>query len=101
MELYVSVDELKFQVNLAREYRDEDEHLLELLEVAEMSIEKHIQQPLTVFVDESGKLNPMLRHAIRILVAHFYVNREPVAYGQPHIIPYTIEYLLQPFKKYT
>lgn len=101
MELYVSVDELKFQVNLAREYRDEDEHLLELLAVAVVSIEKHIQQPLTEFVDESGKLNPMLRHAIRILAAHFYVNREPVAYGQPHIVPYTLEYLLQPFKKYT
>lgn len=101
MELYVSVDDLKVQVNLVREYRDEDEYLLELLEVAEVSVEKHIQQPLAEFVDEAGKLNPMLRHAIRIIAAHFYANREPVAYGQPHIIPYTLEYLLQPFKKYT
>lgn len=101
MELYISVAELKAHLNIAEEYADEDTQLLRLLKVSHVSVETHIRQPLTTFVDESGELNPMLGHAILIISGHFYATREPVAFVQPHPIPYTFEYLLQPFKKYT
>lgn len=101
MYLYVSIPELKSQLNIVEEYTGEDMYLTGLLETSQMSIEFHIQQPLSTFVNEEKSLNPMLKHAILILASHFYANREPVAYVQPRIIPYTFEYLLQPFKKYT
>lgn len=100
MELYISVAELKAHLNIAEEYADEDAQLLRLLKVSHVSVETHICQPLTTFVDEEEGLNPMLSHAILILAGHFYANREPVAFVQPYPIPYTFEYLLQPFKKY-
>lgn len=100
MELYVSTLDLKLQVNLVEDYEGEDLLLNRLLAVAQLSVENHIQQPLENFV-EDGNLNPMLVHAILILSAHFYANREPIAYVQPRPVPYTFEYLLQPFKKYT
>lgn len=100
MELYVSIEELKDQLNLAREYECEDAHLLSLLETAQVSVETSIQRPLTDRVVE-GRLNPMLKHAIKLLAANLYANRDPVAYGQPHPIPYTFEYLLTPHRKLT
>lgn len=100
MDLYVSIPELKSQLNIVEDYTGEDMYLTGLLETSQMSVEFHIQQPLRTFVEEKC-LNPMLKHAILILASHFYANREPVAYVQPRIIPYTFEYLLQPFKKYT
>lgn len=100
MELYVSVDELKAQLNIALEYECEDKYLLGLLETAQVSVETSIQRPLTDRV-ENGVLNPMLKHAIKFFAAHLYANRDIVAYGQPHPIPYTFEYLLTPHRKYT
>lgn len=98
MELYVSIEELKAQLNLVQEYDCEDAHLVSLLETAQVSVETSIQRPLADRV-EDGRLNPMLKHAIKLLAAHLYANREAVAYGQPHPIPYTFEYLLTPHKK--
>lgn len=100
MELYVSVEELKAQLNIAQEYECEDKYLLGLLETAQVSVETSIQRPLSDCVDDEG-LNPMLRHAIMLFAAHLYANRDIVAYGQPHPIPYTFEYLLTPHRKYT
>lgn len=100
MESYVSLSDLKGQLNMVDDYEGEDRYLSGLLEVSQKSVECHIQRTLDAFIME-GRLDPMLRHAILILAAHFYANREPVAYAQPRTIPYTFEYLLQPFKKYT
>ena len=101
MELYATLQMLKEQVNLVEEYTGDDTKLSRLLLTAQESVEKHIQQPLSGFVNEEGELNPMLVHAILIIAAHWYQNSEPVAFVQPRVIPYTYEYLLQPFKKYT
>lgn len=101
MGLYVSLLELKNQLNIVEDYTREDEYLLGLLKTSQVAVEYHIHQPLSTFIDTDKALNPMLKHAILILASHFYANREPIAYVQPKIIPYTFEYLLQPFKKYT
>lgn len=98
MESYVTVEELKQHLNV--DYDGEEEYLITLLETAVVSVETYIRQPLDVFV-KGGKLNPMLLHAIKILAGNFYANREPVAFAQPKPIPYTLEFLLQPFKLYT
>lgn len=100
MELFVSTEELKAHLNITAEYVGEDEYLLGLLETAQVSAEMSIHRPLSDCVKE-GRLNPMLKHAIKILAGTFYANREAVAYMQPHPVPYTIDYLFQPFRKYT
>lgn len=101
MEQYVAIEELKRQANLAEEYSGDDAHLVFLIKVAQSSVEHDIQQPLTLFVSEDGELEPMLKHAVMVIANHFYQVREPIAFVQPHPIPYTYQYLLQPFKKYT
>ena len=100
MELYVTIEELKRQVNLVEEYAGDNEYLDYILKVAHSSVEHDIHQPIGTF-EKDGELDPMLRHAILIIASHFYTVREPIAFVQPHIIPFTYQYLIQPFKRYT
>ena len=98
MELYLDVSELRAHINV--DYTDEDTYLESLLETAQASVEKRIQRPLKECEIEEGKLNPMLKHAILILAATFYDNRESVSFGQPKPVPYTLDYLIIPFIKF-
>lgn len=101
MARYTDVDTLR--VHLNRDYLEVGEHvyLETLLSVAEDSIESYINQPLSQFENEKGELKSPLLFAIIIHAATLYSNREAVSYGQPKPVPYTFDYLLQPFKKYT
>jgi uncharacterized phage protein (possible DNA packaging) len=96
--IYVTLEEIKQHLNI--DFSDEDSYLSDLIEVAQTSVETYISAPLDDYVAE-GKLNPMLRHAIKILAGNFYANREPVAFAEPRSIPYTLDYLVKPFRKYT
>lgn len=97
MKLYVEAKALRVHLNI--DITDEDEYLTELSSVAQASVEKYLQCELTDY-EKDGKLNPMLVHAIKIMAATLYDNREAVAYGVPRAVPYTLNYLIQPFIKY-
>lgn len=98
MEIYVTVEDIKKHLNI--DYEGEDMYLSDLIETAQASVEAYICQSLDVFVKE-GRLNPMLKHAIKVVTANLYANRESVAYAQPKPVPYTLDFLLEPFKQYT
>jgi uncharacterized phage protein (predicted DNA packaging) len=94
---YVTVEELKKHLNI--DFSDDDAYLADILKVAMLSIETTIKTPLEEHVKD-GEFNPMLKHAIKILAGNFYANREPVSFATPSVIPYTLNYLIRPFKKY-
>lgn len=98
-------NEAQFQKHLEIDYlEDGDSEYLELLlNASESRIEKEINQPLSVFVDEEDKtkLDPSLVAAILIFAGTLYANREAVAYADAKPVPYTLNFLLQPFRKYT
>lgn len=98
MELYVNVEELKAHLNI--DMTSDDEYLEQLSMVAQNSVEKRIQCPLSEYEDENSNLAPSLIHAIKIMVATLYDNREAVSFGQPGPVPYTLDYLITPFIKY-
>ena len=93
----------QFQKHLEIDYlEDGDEQYLELLlRASESRIEKEINQPFTEFVDEDEKLDPSLVAAILIFGGTLYANREAVAYADVKAVPYTLNFLIQPFRKYT
>lgn len=96
--MYVTVESMRRFLNIP--FTDDDELLMEIIEAAESGVEQHIMQPLTNFV-ENNELDPGLKTAIKYIAANIYSNREPVAYGSVYKVPYSFEYLLQPYKKYT
>lgn len=101
MAKYTKVEDL--QKHLEIDYlEDGDERQLKLLlDASESRIEKEINQPFTEFVDEDGVLDSALVAAILIFAGTLYANREAVAYTNAQPVPYTLNFLLQPFRKYT
>lgn len=101
MAKYTKVGEL--QKHLEIDYLEEgDENQLNMfLNASESRIEKEINQPLSEFVDDEGILDPALVAAILIFAGTLYDNREAVAYTNVQPVPYTLHFLLQPFKLYT
>ena len=81
---------------------EEDNYLEHLIEVAETSVEKLIQRPLDdkACLADDGTLAAPLRHGILLVAANLYENREPVAYANARLVPYTLHFLFQPYKLY-
>lgn len=98
MKEYVTLEEIKKHLNI--DFGDDDAYLSDIVIVAQMSVEKAISTDLASYEAEDGSLNPMLKHAVKILAGNFYANREPVSFATPSVIPYTLAYLIRPFKKY-
>lgn len=100
MAKYTKVEQL--QKHLEIDYlEDGDKNYLELLlNASESRIEKEINQKLSVFV-EDDTLDSALVVAILIFAGTLYANREAVAYADVKPVPYTLNFLLQPFRKYT
>ena len=98
--MFVSIEELRRHLNLP--FTTDDLLLAEYEEAAESVLEKHIGTSLNNYLDgPNGELNAALKLAIKTLVANFYMNREPVSFAQAYKIPYSLEYLIQGFKKYS
>lgn len=97
--MYVDIDEMKRHLNIL--FNDDDLYLAELEEAAENTVAAHLNRPSLAALADGGRLPADVRLAIKTLVANWYVNREPVSYGNPNKVPYTLEYVLQPYKLYT
>ena len=96
---YITVSELEKQCNIDNVTESETHYLEDLLDASTTTVENKIQQKLAdVLVD--GVLPVPLKQAILLIAANLYANREPVAYGVPQRIPYTLDYLIQPYIKY-
>ncbi|WP_129648481.1 head-tail connector protein [Bacteroides salyersiae] len=99
--MYLNLDIVKKHLNIEKEYTLDDEYILNLMCVAENAVEKHIDNKLQNLEDEAGNLPASLLHAIMLLVANFYANRESVAFASSSEIPTSYNYLLDLFKDYS
>lgn len=97
--MYVTVEELRRFLNIP--FCDDDLLLAELAEAAEDVLAGHLNiESLEVYENESGELPAALKTAIKTITANFYQNRESIAYAQAYKVPYTLEYMIQPYKNY-
>lgn len=98
MPQYVTLEELKQHLNV--DFDTDDTYITELIEPVQLAIEAYLNAPLEGFAKE-GKIDRRIWHAIRILIANYYANRESVTFDTPQVIPGHVELLLQPLKRYT
>lgn len=97
--MYVTVEELRRFLNIP--FCEDDLLLAELEEAAEDVLTGHLNiDSLDVYEGESGELPAALKTAIKTITANFYQNRESIAYAQAYKVPYTLEYMIQPYKNY-
>jgi len=98
--MYVTVEDIRRYLNI--NFCQDDLMLAELEETAEQVVAGHLNvESLDVYEDENGDIPQALKTAIKTVVANFYSNRESIAYGEPYRVPYTLEFVLQPFKNYS
>lgn len=99
-QTYLTPAQLAKQCNIDSPTADETAYLSDLLESAVVTVENKIQQPLTDLKDADGNIPAPLKQAMLLIAAGLYANREPVAYGVPQRIPYTLDFLIEPYIKY-
>jgi hypothetical protein len=96
---YLDLDTVKKQCSVDDWFHDDDEYLMSLGDVAENMVETDLDCDLSsVCVD--NRLPDSVRHAMLLLVAHFYRNRESVVFGSAVELPLGYEFLVSQFRNY-
>jgi len=98
--MYITLEQAKQHLNIDQSYSIDDEYILQLINVAEDVVSKHIDDLLKDIEIAEGILPPAISHSILLLVGNFYANREPVAFASSNEIPLNYQYLLSLYKHY-
>jgi hypothetical protein len=96
---YVTTEQAKDHLRV--DFDDDDIYIDDLIAVSETSIENEIGSTLASN-EVDGVLPKPLYQSILLLVGHLYATREPVMVGVSVVkCPFTLEYLLAPYKSWT
>lgn len=97
--MYVTIEEIKQHLYI--DFEADDALLADMIQAAEEIIEKYLNTTYEALLNENGALPYPIKQAIKIMVGNLYANRESVSFNAyPSKIPYSYEYLLQPYKVY-
>lgn len=97
--MYVTLNEAKRHLQIDEDFKDDDEYIIYLIQVAEDAVEQTLSIPLSSLLKD-GLIPKSVIHSILLLIGNLYANREPVSFTTPVKIPYTIDYLLGLYKFY-
>ena len=96
----VALPDIKAHLRLGESATDEDGYLISLLLTARRKVEKdtgHVIAGLAPTI--AGDDLEIARHAIRLIVGHWYANREATAEGKaPAVVPMTASWLIDSIK---
>lgn len=84
----------------ADDFADDDEYLEHLLETAESAVitaTNRTQEELAQM--GNGHVPTPIKHAIMMLGAHWYNQRESVSSVQMHAVPDSLQALIKPYRK--
>ena len=98
--MYVTLCEAKKHLLVDNSFKDDDEYILALIDIAEEAVSININISLDS-ITVGGELPPAVKAAILLLVGNLYANREPVAYTAVNKVPYTFDYLISLYKNYS
>ena len=84
----------------ADDFADDDEYLEHLLATAEVSVFGATHRTHRELVEMGNGETPLpIRHAIMMLAAHWYNQRESVSTSQMHEVPDSLQALIKPYRK--
>lgn len=81
MPTYVSLEEARKHLNIEPDFTDDDDYIKDLIDSAELVVEKDICVSLAEVEVTEGRIPPPLKRAILLLVGSFYASRETEAFG--------------------
>lgn len=84
----------------ADDFADDDEYLEHLLETAESAVITATNRTLEELEQIGGGSVPTpIKHAILMVGAHWYNQRESVSSVQMHAVPDSLQALIKPYRK--
>jgi len=100
--MYLTLDQAKRHLNLESEYIDDDDYIASLMQVAEATVELHINQKLIDVAANNGEVLPLpLLQAMLLMVGNLYANREMISFATKTAeIPFNYRYLLDFYQNY-
>ncbi len=95
---YVTVEDIKKHLYI--DFEADDYIIADYIDAAQTIIEKYLNVKLCDLVVDERLPYPLIQ-AIKIMVGNLYNNREGVSFNAvPYKVPFSFEYLLQPYKNY-
>ena len=91
---------MKEHLILDASFNLDDNYIIGLIDVAESCIENVLDNKL-INIANDGVLPSPIQHAIKLLVANLYENREPLSSTQLYKNALSYEYLLSTYKNYS
>ena len=99
--MYILLDTAKQHLNVDKDFHEDDNYILHLIQVSEDAIAKRIDQKLEDIIDpKTGYLPKSVVQSILLLIGQFYANREVVAYNSATEIPVGFNFLCDLNKHY-
>lgn len=99
--MFLELDKIKNHLNIDEFFKDDDNYLLYLSEVAAKVVEKHTDVVLDEIVEENGgELPPPLLHAMLLFIGDMYKSRESNTFSSVNQIPFSYDYILSLYKNY-
>lgn len=95
--MYVTINQAKKHLQIDKDFKEDDEYLLLLIQVAEDAVEQTLGIPLASLLKD-GWIPQAVYHSILLMIGNLYANREPVSFTSATKVPYTLEYLLLKFR---
>lgn len=83
----------------ADDFAGDDAYLQHVLDTAEASVVSATGRGMAELCDAQGIMALPLQHAVMMLAAHWYNQREGVSVAQMHDVPYAVEALVKPYVK--
>ena len=100
MAKYIAPSEAK--THLRVDFTEDDQYIENLIDLTEELVEVEIEANLEDLEVENGDIPKGLKHAMLMLISHYYEIREPVLVGvNASKIPFTYEALIAPYKTWT
>lgn len=97
--MYLQLYQIKKHLNIDSDFHDDDEYIMDLANVAENAVQKHIDRDLKE-LENDGRLPMPLIQAMLLMVGTFYAKRESIAFAGSSEVPLAYDYLLSLYKNY-
>lgn len=98
--MYVTLSTVKKHLNIDESFKDDDDYITGLIQVAEDAVAKNLNIDLSD-VTKSNELPSSIVQSILLLIGNLYNNREAVTYSTPNEVPFAYNYLINLNRNFT
>ena len=99
--MFLTLERIKKHLNIDEYFKDDDDYLMFLEDVAEQTVQRHIDSNLSVLTDENGgELPSLLIQAMLLYIGNMYLSRKSIKFSNVQDVPFSYDYLLSLYKNY-